>query len=73
MKGQMDWGGLIPQTPIKILIFGPCCKMILGMCSAGRAQGTKMGTLSGFWLEHRPLSVTMRVGKVLGNKLCVDG
>lgn len=31
MKGQMGWGGIIPQAPIKFLIFGPCCNVILGM------------------------------------------
>lgn len=62
MKGQMGWGGIIPQAPIKFLIFGPCCKVILGMpvrqekecevlgfpvTSIFVTQGTKMGLL---WL-----------------------
>lgn len=65
MKGQMGCRELVPQTPIKFLIFGPCCKMILGMRS-GRGSGHQDGDSHGFWLEHRMLSVTPGTGKVLG-------
>lgn len=65
MKGQMGCRVLAPQTPIKFLIFGPCCKMILGM-ALRQGLGTSRWDSHGFQLEHRMLSVTLGTGKVVG-------